>query len=823
MNEKPVMLTEITEETPLELSIPEELPLLPVKDIVVFPYMILPLYVGREISTNSVNEAMATNRMMMLVAQKDSKVEEPQPEDLYRVGTLVNVLRMVKISGDKLKILVQGLVKVSIKEFTSLSPFMKVRIDLFDDTEGSGVENVESEALRRTVRQQIATMVEMGKGISPDIVIVADGIEDSGKLADLVASNIGLRVEDAQKVIETKGAIKRLKKVNEFLGREIQLLTIQEKIQSKVQDKMTKSQKEYFLREQLSQIQKELGDTDDSQAEIMELEKNIKKAKMPEPVLKEAEKQLKRFSKMHPESAEATTVRTYLEWLTDIPWSVETKDNISISKAKKVLDEDHYDLEKIKQRILEYLGVAKLKKDIKGPILCFVGPPGTGKTSLGKSIAKALGRNFSRMSLGGVRDESEIRGHRRTYIGALPGRIIQGIKTAGSNNPVFMLDEIDKLGSDFRGDPSSALLEVLDPEQNHSFVDHYLGVPFDLSKTLFIATANMTDTIPGPLRDRMEILYLSGYTEEEKLGIAKKYLIPRQSKENGLTLKQISFSDGAIRELISGYTREAGLRNLEREIANICRKVALKIVQNKTKIHFSISDKSVEDYLGPAKFLNESEKEKPQIGVATGLAWTQVGGTLMHIEVTTMKGRGSLIITGKLGEVMRESAKAAYSYCRTNAKRIGISEEFAKNTDIHVHVPAGAVPKDGPSAGITIAVALASALSGKPVRNDIAMTGEITLRGRVLPIGGLKEKTLAALQAGISNVIIPDQNVPDLKEIPDYIKKKINFIPVKTVDTVLENAFKKGVGGLSNKTAKKPMASKRRKTPVKASIKKGKK
>jgi ATP-dependent Lon protease len=774
-----------------ELNIPNQLPLLPVRDIVVFPYMILPLYVGREPSIKAVNDALAGNRMMLLVAQKDHNVDEPEPKDLYRVGTVVSVLRMMKMQDDRIKILVQGLAKAEIKGFTSKTPFIKVRIKPFSTEEDEGGEKlpIKSEALMRTVKEQTSRVINLGKMISPDLLMVADGLEQPGKLADLVASNLGLKAEDAQSVLETKSPIERLVKVSDLLSREIKLLTIQEKIQSQVQDELSKSQREYYLREQMKQIQKELGDTDDRMAEINELQEKIDKAGMPQQARKESEKQLRRLSKMHPDSAEATTVRTYLEWLLDLPWAAATTDNLNIKVAKKVLDEDHYDLEKIKQRILEYLGVAKLKKDMKGPILCFVGPPGTGKTSLGKSIARALGKKFVRISLGGMRDESEIKGHRRTYIGALPGRIIQGIKTAGSNNPVFMLDEIDKLGMDFRGDPASALLEVLDPEQNHSFTDHYIALPFDLSKVLFIATANMPDPIPSALRDRMEIITLTGYTEEEKLGITNRYLIPRQLKEHGMKKKNLSISNDALRVIINRYTREAGLRNLEREIATICRKAALKVAEKKTRGTIKVTEKSLHSYLGPVKYLREGEKERPQVGVATGLAWTPFGGALMHIEVTTMKGKGQLTLTGKLGEVMRESAQAAYSYLRARSKKLGIPENFAKNTDIHVHVPAGAIPKDGPSAGITIAVALASALSGRPVRNDLAMTGEITLRGRVLPIGGLKEKTLAALQAGITSVIIPYQNSGDMQEIPDYVKKHIKFITVKTVDSVFKNAF----------------------------------
>ncbi len=780
------------EEQP-ELKIPDTLPLLPVRDIVVFPYMILPLYVGRELSINAVNEALATSRMMLLVAQKDQSIEDPAPDDLYRVGTIVTVIRMVKMPDQRVKILVQGLAKGRIKEFLSQKPFLKVGVEQFIEEPEEKQRGVESEALIRTVREQMSKMLEKGRIISPDILSVAESLEEAGKLADLVASNLGLKVEDAQDVLETSVPKERLRKVSELLGRELELLSIQEKIQTQAHDELTKTQREYFLREQMKQIQKELGDSDDRMSEITELKEKIDKANMPEVIAKEADKQLRRLTKMHTDSGEATTVRTYLDWLLEIPWSASTVDNIDISKAKKVLDEDHYNLEKVKQRILEYLGVAKLKKDMKGPILCFLGPPGVGKTSLGKSIARALGRKFVRMSLGGVRDESEIRGHRRTYIGALPGRIIQGMKQAGSNNPVYMLDEIDKLGSDFRGDPSSALLEVLDPEQNHAFQDHYLGLPFDLSKTLFLTTANMADTIPAPLRDRMEIISLSGYTEEEKLAISVKYLVPKQVNAHGLTIKNIKFSEDAIREIIDKYTREAGLRNLEREIATICRKHALKVAEGKGRALLKVTSKNVHTYLGTPKYLRDEEKEKPQVGVATGLAWTQFGGEIMHIEVTTMAGKGALTLTGKLGEVMRESAQAAYSYCRANAKKLGIPGDFAKNTDIHIHVPAGAIPKDGPSAGITIAVALASALSGNPVKNDVAMTGEITLRGRVLPIGGLKEKTLAAMQAGITSVIIPFNNTSDLQDIPDYVKKSITFIPVKTVGAVIRHAIGGGI------------------------------
>jgi ATP-dependent Lon protease len=619
---------------------------------------------------------------------------------------------------------------------------------------------------------------------------VVEGIEDPGRLADLIASNIGLKTEQAQEILEIIDPIHRLKRVSEILGREIELLTVQQKIQSEARGEIDKTQREYYLREQLKAIQKELGDIDERAEEIKEFRKKVEDAKMPEKVLKEAEKQLKRLEKMHPDSAEAATVRTYLDWLVELPWDKSTTDNLDIKAAEKVLNEDHYDLEKVKERILEYLSVRKLKEKMKGPILCFIGPPGVGKTSLGRSIARALGREFARMSLGGMRDEAEIRGHRRTYVGALPGRIIQGIKTSGTNNPVFMLDEIDKIGMDFRGDPSSALLEVLDPEQNFSFVDHYLTVPFDLSKVMFITTGNLVDTIPSPLRDRMEIIYLSGYTTEEKLGIAKNYLIPKQLEEHGISKKILRITDPGLRNLISQYTREAGVRNLEREIANVCRKVAKKIAEGKDKM-FVISSENIHRYLGVPKYLPEEEMEKDEVGVSTGLAWTETGGDIIYVEATPMKGKGHLTLTGQLGDVMKESAQAALSYIRSRSTTLGIKDDIFSKTDLHIHVPAGAIPKDGPSAGITMATAIASAITGRAVRKDIAMTGEVTLRGRVLPIGGLKEKTLAAKRMGIKKVIIPKRNRKDLEDIPKYIKKDMEFVFAETMDEVLKAALKK--------------------------------
>jgi len=786
--EKVVATVDASQDLQTEFKIPDELPLLPVRDIVIFPYMILPLFVGRESSINAVNEALASDRMILLVAQKDAGNNEPKPEDLYNVGTVVMVIRMLKLPDGRVKILVQGLSKAKIISYAADKPFYKVKVERIKEPSEPKEKSLKTEALMRNVRDQLEKAISLGKMLPPDLLVIADNLDSPGKLADLAASNLGLKVEEAQQILEILDHEDRLNKVGEFLGKEVEVLTMQQKIQSAAQEEMTKTQKEYFLREQLKAIQKELGDIDEKTEEINEFKKKIADVKMPKEVEKEALKQLDRLAKMHPEAAEATTVRTYLEWMVELPWSKATADNLNIKGAAKVLEEDHYDLEKVKERILEYLAVRKLKAKMKGPILCFVGPPGVGKTSLGKSIARALGRQFVRISLGGVRDEAEIRGHRRTYIGSLPGRIIQGIKQAGSNNPVFMMDEVDKIGADFRGDPSAALLEVLDPEQNYSFSDHYLGVPFDLSNVMFITTANLTDPIPSALKDRMEIISLSGYTEEEKLGIAKKYLIPRQMEEHGIKGKYIHISDEAVLKIISQYTREAGLRNLEREIATICRKVAKDVAQGNGRLH-RISAANLNKFLGIRKFLPETEAERNQVGVATGLAWTQAGGEIMHIEVTTMKGRGALTLTGQLGDVMKESAQAAMSYARSKSKNYGLKEDFYQKIDVHIHVPAGAIPKDGPSAGITMATALISKLTGIPVRKDVAMTGEITLTGRVLPIGGLKEKSLAAKRAGIMTIIIPKDNNKDLEEIPSNIMKDMKFILAKEMDDVVKNAL----------------------------------
>lgn len=770
-----------------ELKIPDLLPLLPVRDVVVYPYMILPLFVGREVSINAVDKALAGDRLIFLATQKDLGEEDPAPDAIYHVGTVAMIMRMLKLPDGRVKILVQGLAKARISSFESMEPCYEVRIERIVEPPPPE-ESLELEALVRAVKDQLNKIISLGKPVSPEVIVIVENMQDVGSLADLVSSNIGLKVEEAQTLLEITDPVARLTKVNELLAKEHELLSMQAKIQTAAKEEMGKSQKEYYLREQLRAIQQELGETDSRSEEMAEIRKAIEQAKMPKPVEKEALKQLGRLEQMHPEAAESGMLRTFLDWMVEIPWSRSTRDSLDIKRAQVILDEDHYGLEKIKERILEFLAVRKLRKKMKGPILCFVGPPGVGKTSLGKSIARAMGRKFVRMSLGGMRDEAEIRGHRRTYVGALPGRIIQGLKQAGMNNPVFMLDELDKLGSDFRGDPSSALLEVLDPEQNFMFSDHYINLPFNLSNVMFIATANQVDTIPGPLLDRMEVIHLSGYTEEEKLEIAKRYLVPRQTKDNGVTTKNITFTDESIKTLITSYTREAGLRNLEREVGSVCRKVARQVAEG-DKRRFMINAANVNKYLGPPKFIREPETENNEIGLVTGLAWTPVGGEILHIEATIMNGKGELTLTGHLGDVMKESVQAALSWIRSKGKELNLSDDFFQKIEIHVHVPAGAIPKDGPSAGITMATALVSALTKTPVRKDVAMTGEITLRGKVLPIGGLKEKILAAIRAGIKTIIIPSQNEKDLVDVPKTILKKVTIITVKEVEEVLKIAL----------------------------------
>ena len=769
-------------------AIPETLPLLPIRDIVVFPYMILPLFVGREKSILAVDAALAGDRQIFLAAQKDVEVEDPVSSDVYETGTVAMIMRMLKLPDGRIKILVQGLAKAKITEFTGEAEHFTVRLESITEPLADAA-GIETEALVRTVKEQLSQITNYGRSLPPDVMNVLDNIEQPGGLADLVASNIGLKVDEAQVLLEISDPVQRLKQVKDLLARELELASVQNLIQSQAKEEMGRSQREYFLREQLRAIQAELGESDPRAEDVAELRERMTKVRFPEDIKIEVEKQIRRLESMHPEAAEYGTVRTYLDWLLDLPWDRSTRDSLDLKKARKVLDEDHFDLEKIKERILEFLAVRKLKKNLKGPVLCFVGPPGVGKTSLGKSIARALGRKFARISLGGIRDEAEIRGHRRTYVGALPGRIIQGVKQAGSNNPVFMLDELDKVGSDFRGDPSAALLELLDPEQNHAFSDHYINQPFDLSKVMFIVTANVLDTIPPALRDRLEIIRLAGYATEEKLTIAKQYLVPRQIDENGLLKKYISFSDNAIRKIITGYTSEAGLRNLERELGSVCRKVARRFAEG-DKENVTVNVATVGKFLGPARYLPEEERSEDEIGLANGLAWTEAGGEILYIEVHSMKGKGQLTLTGQLGDVMKESAQAALSYARAHAEELGIAPDFLEHSDVHVHVPAGAIPKDGPSAGITIATALVSALTGRPVSKDVAMTGEITLRGKVLPIGGLKEKVLAAVQAGIKTIIMPERNRKDLEEIPRHLRQKIEMVFADRIEQVLEIALK---------------------------------
>ncbi len=767
-----------------QIEIPETLPMLPVRDIVVFPYMIIPLFVGRDSSIRSVEEALSrSDRLILLASQKDISDEHPSPEGIHTTGTVAMIMRMRKLPDGRIKILTQGLTKANIREFTQKDPYFEVKIDkVSDETLG---DTAEAEALMRTVREQLERVISLGKVLSPDILMVLDEITDPGRLADLVASNLGLKVSEAQGILETLDCLERLKKINEILTREIEVLTLQAKIRSQAKDEMSKSQKEYFLREQIRAIKSELGDSDPKGEELAELKAKIESCKMPPEVEQEAFKQLGRLERMHPDASEASMLRTYIDWLIETPWNKSTVDNLDLTRAKTILDEDHHNLIKIKERILEYLAVRKLKEKLKGPILCFSGPPGVGKTSLGRSIARALGREFVRISLGGVKDEAEVRGHRRTYVGALPGRIIQGLKQAGTNNPVFVLDEIDKLGNDFRGDPSAALLEVLDPEQNFSFRDHYLNVPFDLTNVMFIATCNVLENIPSALRDRMEVIQLPGYTEEEKFSISRKYLIPKQITENGIKPSHIEFTDEAIQTTISQYTREAGLRNLERLMATLCRKTARMVAEGK-KEKTLIDREQVYKFLGPAPFTREDEQEKDEVGIATGLAWTSVGGEILYVEATTMKGKGGITLTGQLGDVMKESGHYALAMIRSRAKDFGIDEDIFEKTDIHVHFPAGAVPKDGPSAGITVTSAIISRLTGIPIRKDVAMTGEVTLTGKVLPIGGLKEKALAAMRHGIKTIIIPEKNKKDLEDIPEEYRDTLTFIPVKSIDEVLE-------------------------------------
>ncbi len=794
------------------LEIPKTLPLLPVRDIVVFPYMIIPLFVGRDSSIQSVEESLArTDRLIFLASQKDISDEHPSPEGIYPTGTVAMIMRMRKLPDGRIKILTQGLCKARIDEFKQVQPYFEVGISRLHDQNAD--QNPEREALMRNIREQLERVISLGKVLSPDILMVLEDITDPGRLADLVASNLGLRVSEAQEMLEMLDPVNRLKRVSEILTREIEVLSLQAKIRSQAKDEMTRSQKEYFLREQIRAIKSELGDGDSKTEEIEELREKVAGCKMPPEVEQEALKQVGRLERMHPEASEASMLRTYIEWLVDAPWSRATQDNLDLGHAKRILDEDHFNLDKIKERILEYLAVRKLKNKMKGPILCFAGPPGVGKTSLGRSIARALGRKFIRISLGGVKDEAEIRGHRRTYVGALPGRVIQGLKQSGSNNPVFVLDEIDKLGSDFRGDPSAALLEVLDPEQNYSFRDHYLNVPFDVSNVMFIATCNSLDTIPSALRDRLEIIQLAGYTEEEKYFIAERFLIPKQIDENGLRKDQIEILPTSIKTVVSEYTREAGLRNLERFVATLCRKTAKMVAEGKREKTI-VDSEITRKLLGPAPYHREEEQDQDEIGIATGLAWTAVGGEILYVEVASTPGKGMLQLTGQLGEVMKESGQAALGYIRSQAHRFGLHESIFSKTDIHVHFPQGAVPKDGPSAGITMASAILSRLLNAPVRRDFAMTGEVTLTGRVLPIGGLKEKALAAMRHGIKNIIIPEKNRKDLEDIPKEYREKLTFYTVKSVDEVFDLILVGHNGKKKGKSSKPKLVHTRKPRPI---------
>jgi len=773
-----------------QLRIPKELPVLPLRDIVVYPFIIVPLSVSRERSIKAVDQALSENRMILLVSQKDSQVEEPTEKDLFTTGTVGVIMRMLKLPDGRIRVLVQGVCRAKIEEFVRGETFTTARLTRI--VEPSVKPGMEQEALMRTVKKSLEKSASLGKAISSEVMVIASNLEDPGRLADLVASNLDLKIDDAQTVLKIIDPVARLKRVNDLLNKEIELLNMQQEINSHAREEIDKSQREYFLRQQLKAIQNELGEGNDLAEEVEQFRDKARKAKMPPKVFEEVERQINKLERMHPDSAETATVRNYLDWMVNLPWSFQTKDNLDLKKAQQILDDDHYGLETIKERIVEYLAVRKLKKKMRGPILCFVGPPGVGKTSLGRSIARALGRKFVRISLGGIRDEAEIRGHRRTYVGSMPGRIIQGISQAASNNPVFMLDEVDKIGADYRGDPSSALLEVLDPEQNYSFRDHYLNVPFDLSNVMFVATANLLDPIQPAFRDRMEVISLSGYTEEEKIEIARRHLIPKQVEENGLTDAHLSFTDKAVQTIIQKYTREAGLRNLEREIAKTCRKLARRVAEGE-RGPFRVTPGRAEELLGVPRVTPEMALVNNQVGVATGLAWTAAGGEILFVEATIMPGKGRLILTGHLGTVMKESAQAALSYARSKAADIGVALNAFGDMDVHVHVPEGAIPKDGPSAGITIATAIISILTNRPVKRSVAMTGEITLRGNVLPIGGVKEKVLAARRAKIDTVILPEANRKNLEEVPKLFRKGLKFCFVSDVTEVFAIALVEGV------------------------------
>jgi ATP-dependent Lon protease len=761
-------------------------PLLPLRDIVVFPHMVVPLFVGRQRSIKALEEATQKQGPIFLSSQKDAKTNEPTENDIYRIGVLGTVVQMLKLPDGTVKVLIEGKKRAQVSRFLNHPDFFLVEVE---DVAEIVEKNTEVEALIREVHTTFENYVKLKKKIPPEMVMSVSSIDDPGRLADTIITHLGIKIEDRQNLLETLNASERLEKVLGHMRAEIEILEVERRIRSRVKKQMERSQKEYYLNEQMRAIQKELGEKDEFKNEIQEIEDKVKQKKLSAEARDKVEKELKKLKMMSPMSAEATVVRNYIDWILSLPWNEFTDDKLDIKEAEKVLEEDHYGLEKVKQRILEYLAVQSLVGKMKGPILCLVGPPGVGKTSLGRSIARATGRKFVRVSLGGVRDEAEVRGHRRTYIGALPGKILQSMKKAGSSNPVFLMDEVDKMSTDFRGDPSSALLEVLDPEQNFAFNDHYLDLDYDLSRVMFITTANTLDRIPRPLQDRMEIIRIAGYTELEKLNIAKKYLIEKQREANGLNPENVLFSDSSILGLIRHYTKEAGVRSLDREIASICRKVAVEVVKKDRSAKIQISGKSLHKHLGPPKFRYGKVEGEQGIGVTTGLAWTELGGELLATEVTIMPGKGQLIITGKLGDVMQESAQAAMSYVRSRAVELGLAKDFYQKLDVHLHVPEGAIPKDGPSAGITMATSLVSALIRVPVRYDLAMTGEITLRGRILPIGGLKEKVLAAHRGGIKTILVPEENEKDIEDIPSTILKSVDLVLVSHMDEVLKKAL----------------------------------
>ena len=762
------------------------LPLLPLRDIIVFPHMVVPLFVGRQRSIKALEEAVANNKLIFLTTQKDAKVNEPAAEDMYPVGTVGNVVQLLRLPDGTVKVLVEGKKRGRIVRYVGQTDCFWVEVDEIEEVCD---RLTEVEALTRSVSSTFENYVRLNKKIPPEMIMSAAAIDDPARLADTIIAHLGIKLEDKQTLLETVDPAERLEKVLGHMRSEIEILEVERRIRNRVKKQMEKTQKEYYLNEQMRAIQKELGEKDEFKNEIQELEEKIRQKKLSSEARDKIEKELKKLKMMSPMSAEATVVRNYIDWLLSLPWHEYTEDKLDIQEAEKVLEEDHYGLEKVKERILEYLAVQSLVGQLKGPILCFVGPPGVGKTSLGKSIARATGRKFVRVSLGGVRDEAEIRGHRRTYIGAMPGKIIQGMKKAGSGNPVFLLDEVDKMSTDFRGDPSAALMEVLDPEQNTAFNDHYLDVDYDLSKILFICTANMLERIPRPLQDRMEIIRLPGYTEWEKLHIAKKYLLKKQREANGLTERNIDCPDSVLSAIVRFYTRESGVRSLEREIGTLCRKVAIEVVKKDRSAHVRLTTKALAKYLGPARYRISKAELEDKIGVVTGLAWTDVGGELLATEVTVLPGKGKLTVTGKIGEVMQESAHAAMSYVRSRAEELNLDKDFYQKIEVHIHIPEGATPKDGPSAGVTMATALVSALTKVPVRHDLAMTGEITLRGRVLPIGGLKEKILAAHRGGIKRVLIPLENKKDLQDIPAVVRKAVQIETVEHMDEVLRKAL----------------------------------